>query len=390
MMPEGELIEDLGRAEALYRGWDALAVANSLPAMAPAWILAWWKHFASAGCLPRIVAVWEGEELVGLAPFYVEPDAHARLDYRLPGIELTVRLAPLARAGHEWAVATTIGAVLSRADPQPDLVALEGFPLASSWRAALRDSWPGGVRWASRWYLVYRCPTVTLEGHTYESWLAARSAHFRERMRKVRRRFEQAGGTWRFSTAESLSQDVRTLVRLHTERHGARSSLTLDGRRSIAMLENAGPRLLDDARFRLLVLEMDGEAVDATLAIAAGGRLLGVNGGWDERWARFSPKLLHLLYLIDDAIGRGDRQFDMGAGEQPYKLRFADATDSVGWAVLLTPGARLPLTALRVSPMLARHKAKQAAKRTFSEEQIGRLRVVRSRWGRAGPTRGGL
>src|SRR5689334_12689590 len=42
----GELITDLRGLEALAGEWDALAVAASKPAAAPAWALAWSRHVA--------------------------------------------------------------------------------------------------------------------------------------------------------------------------------------------------------------------------------------------------------------------------------------------------------------------------------------------------------
>jgi CelD/BcsL family acetyltransferase involved in cellulose biosynthesis len=380
-MLAGELIDDLGRAQALYAEWDALAVANRLPTMAPAWILGWWKHLAPAGAAPRIVVVRDGERVVGVAPFFVEPAARGRVDYRLPGIELAVRLAPLALAGREWAVAQTIGSVLAQAQPRPDLIALEGVPVASHWPAALRAGWPGVLRPATRMYATQGCPTVSLEGLTYESWLAAKSAHFREKMRKTRRRFEQAGGSYRFTTRESLEADVATLVALHTKRWRSLgdSNLVGFGDRVPALFEEVGRLLLDEGRFRLMLLEIDGQTMCAYLALAAGGEVLGMNGGWDEQWARFSPTVVHTLYLIEDAILRGDRRIDLGLGDQSYKLRVADGNDPVGWAVLVAPGPRAPLTALRTGPMLAYQMSRHAAKRVLSDEQIARVRGLKSR-----------
>lgn len=377
-MFEGELIDDLRGADALYAEWDALAVANGMPAMAPAWILAWWKHFAPPSALPRIVAVRDGKRLVGVAPFFVDPAAQARVDYRLPGIDFVVRLSPLAKPGREWGVAETVASLLADADPRPDLIALEGLPVASHWWSALRETWPGIVRPPSRWYSTMACPTVRLEGLTYDNWLSTKSAHFRERMRKTRRRFEVAGGTGRFSSQESLRDDIGTLLRLHATRW-PKSPLALANARATAMLEDAGARLLGEGRFRLMVLEMDGQPVDAHLAVAAGGELVGANGGWDERWSEFSPTAVHLLYLIEDSIKRGDRRINLGPGDQAYKRRFANGNDPVGWAILMPPGPHLPLTALRTAPMLGFYATKRAAMRVLSDGQIDRLRAVRSR-----------
>lgn len=104
--------------------------------------------------------------------------------------------------------------------------------------------------------------------------------------------------------------------------------------------------------------------------------MLGLTGGWDERWDRFSPFLVYALYLVEDAIDRGDLRIDLGQGTQSYKNRLAEANNPVGSAIILPASSRLPLTALEVAPMLVRDTVRQVAKRTLGEqrrEQINEL-----------------
>ncbi len=381
-MSADEMITDVSALEAIYDEWDTLAVICKQPLMSPAWQLAWWRHVAPPHALPRVVAVRDGPRLVGLAPFFVESHGRrSRVDYRLPGIDLAVRLTPLALPGREWQVAQAIGRALDRAKPRPDLIALEGLPLASHWPVALRDRWPGRMRPTTRCYAIHNCPIVSLQAPSYDDWLAAKSAHFRERMRKVRRKFEAAGGSIRLSTSETLRADVATLVRLHTKRWESLgdSKLVAMGERIPAMFEDAGKALIEEGRFRLMVLEVDGEQISAHLALAAGGEVLALNGGWDERWARLSPTVVCSLHLIQEAIAHGDHRIDLGLGEQSYKRRLADGDDPVAWVIVMAPGRRLPLTAIRTAPLLTRYAARDAAKRALDPAQLDWLRSLRQR-----------
>jgi CelD/BcsL family acetyltransferase involved in cellulose biosynthesis len=227
---------------------------------------------------------------------------------------------------------------------------------------------------------------------TFEEWLQTRSSHFRERARKARRRFERAGGTRRHATPETLSDDVDTLMRLHAGRWETlgESNLVLRPQQTRELLVSAGRRLGVD-RFRLMIHEIEGEPMCAYLSLAAGGELLGINGGWDERFSRMSPFLVHGSSLVEDAIERGDHRIDLGLGVQSYKLRLATGLDPVGWAIVIVPGRRMGLTAMRVAPMLTRHAARDLAKRALSEGQADRLRALRStvvdRGGRGGARR---
>jgi CelD/BcsL family acetyltransferase involved in cellulose biosynthesis len=377
---EARLIVDLQALEELRAEWDALAIENALPLMAPDWIVSWWRHLAPAGAQPRFVSVHDGQRLVGVAPFFVVRDsARGRVDYRLPGIELAARLAPLARPGREWEVAGAVARALARASPHPDLVALEGAPAASSWLTAMREQWPTRVPPFSRTYHVHGSPTVSLSDGTFESWLAARSSSFRKSYRRRGRMLVAENGTMRLGTTATLRADIEILMRLHTERWSERgaSSMVARADRLPAMLEQAGRALTDSGRFRIWIMEVDGRAIWANLFLAAGGEVLAVNSGWDERWARMSPPLLGMLHAIADAFQRGERRLDLGVGDDPFKLQFADGNDPVAWGVLLPPNRRLAATALRTAPMLLGSAFRDTAKRAMTPEQLERVRHLK-------------
>jgi CelD/BcsL family acetyltransferase involved in cellulose biosynthesis len=382
-MLASELVTELSDLDALYDRWDELAVANRLPMMSPACVTAWWRHMAPATVKPRVVVVRDTNELVGIAPFYLDfVKRTRRLDYRLPGIELSARLAPLAVPGREADVAAAVGRVLSGCNPRPDLIALEGMPLASTWASSLRDRWPSRLRPMSIRYKTVGSPTVSLQAGSFEAWLAAKSANFRGQMRRLRRRFQAAGGTTRESVPETLSSDVEAFMRLHTARWQDRgtSSFVSLGERVPAMLRDIGRTLLArEGRFRLQLLEIEGEPISAQLFMPAGGHVLYVNGGWDERFAGLKPPMLAILRAIEDAFARDDRQVDLGIGVQPYKLRFADGDEPIASTVVLPIGARLPLTCLSVGPELGRVALRDALKRRISDERVDRYRELGAR-----------
>jgi CelD/BcsL family acetyltransferase involved in cellulose biosynthesis len=385
-MLAAELVTELSDLDALHDRWDELAVQNRLPMMSPAFVTAWWRNLAPATAEPRVIVVRDADELVGIAPFYVDL-AKSRVDYRLPGIELSTRLAPLAGPVGEADVAQAVARILSTCDPRPDLIALEALPLASTWAASLCERWPSRRRPVSMRYNTLGCPRVSLHAESFEAWLASKSTNFRGQMRRLRRQFQAAGGTTRESVRDTLSSDVDVFTRLHAARWRDRgpSGLVALGEGLPAMLRDLGRTLLaDNGRFRLQLLEIDGEPISAQLFMAAGGHMLYVNGGWDERFARLKPPMVAILGAIEDAFDRKERQVDLGPGVQPYKLRFADGVQQVGWTVLLPIGARLPRTGLSVGPMLARVALRNAVKQRVSNEQLDRYRKLRARLGGTG------
>jgi CelD/BcsL family acetyltransferase involved in cellulose biosynthesis len=368
--------------EPLSAEWDALAVACDRPQMAPGFVLPWWRHVAPADAQPRLVTVRDEGRLVGIAPFYVEPSARrARIDYRLPGIELCGGIAPLAVPGSEWDVAASLGEALAEATPRPHLIALEGLPVGSPWAAALHDRWPGTRRPTLRRYHVHGCPTVTLREPSFDAWFAGKSSNFRGQMRRLRRQFAVAGGTSRLTTDATLERDIEAFVRLHTDRWDGRGSSNLVqlGERLPSFLHDMGRMLLPSERFRLRVLELDGKPISAQLFLAAGHMVLYLNGGWDERHAKLKPSMLGLLDTIEATFAQGEQRLNLGPGEQAYKQRFADGNDPVGWNILMPAGHRRPLTRAHTAPMLARYALRDVAKRTLTDEQAKRLRTLRTR-----------
>jgi CelD/BcsL family acetyltransferase involved in cellulose biosynthesis len=381
-MVKARFIRELDSLERVREEWDALALSNGLPLMAPGWVLAWWRHIAPRDGLLRAIEMRDGGELVGLAPFFVVPPRRSgRVVYHMCGIGLGAPLAPLSAPGREWHVAQAISQALTQAEPSPDLIALRATPLAGRWNEMMRDCWPGRVRPLSAVYSTQGYPTVSLQGASLEEWLASRSSHFRSSMRRLGSRFREAGGSWRLSTEPTLEDDVETFQRLHAARWRGRgfSRLLTYGSRLGAMLTEAGRTLLGDDRFRLCITEVDGAAIGADIYVCGGGVVTGINGGWDERWKRLSPPLLATMHMIEDSIGRGEQRVDLGPGNESHKTRFANGNRPVASSVLITPGPHLAQTAMLTAPMLAGGAARQLAKRFLKPEQVHTLRQMQQR-----------
>jgi CelD/BcsL family acetyltransferase involved in cellulose biosynthesis len=375
-----EIVVERERVDALVPEWHALAAACRQPVAAPGWSLTLWRHHASEGEEPRIVTAREDGRLVGIAPLYADVSRPHRPGYRLLSGEVP-RTTPLALAGREWEVAGGVAGALAEADPRPDVLALESIPVATSWPIALAEQWPGRMRPLLRQYFTMSAPTVALTAPSFDAWLGGKSSNFRSQMRRLRRRFAEAGGSARFSTQETLHDDVAALVRLHAGRWEGRgeSSIVRGGASLAAAFEAVGRLLVDDGGFRLRLLELDGEAISAQMFAAAGGDVIYYNGGWDERFAQFKPAMLGILDAIEDAFERGEQRMDLGPGAQPYKLRFADGVDPVSWWVLIPPGRRLPRALARAGPMMAWRELRDAAKRALPPERVDRLRELRRR-----------
>lgn len=108
------------------------------------------------------------------------------------------------------------------------------------------------------------------------------------------------------------------------------------------MIRDVARRLNDPSRFRLWIAEVDGRAVAAVVFLSAGGETSYWLGGFDDAAARFEPALLTILAAVKHAFEIGDHRMDLGPGDEPYKWRFADGHDVIGWDLLVARGSRRP------------------------------------------------
>lgn len=375
---EAEIVVDTDRLEQLAPAWDALAVACGQPLAAPAWMLGFWRHLRPAGAELRAVAVHRDGELVAIAPFYAQRMRGGRVDLRMLTRALP-RTGPLALPGREWEAAEPIAAALAAAAPRADVVAFESGSLASHWPLALADGWPGRVRPPLRRYFVQASHVVSLGAGSFDAWLAAKGSHFRKRMNRLRRTVAEAGGVVRASGEDTLDDDVEAFLRLHAARWEGRGESAIvrneAGLRSV--YREVARAHVAEGRYRLYLVELDGDPVAAELLAAAGGEVVSLNGGWDERHARIGVSSFCMLHAIEDAFARGDRRLDWGPGDQLFKRRFADGNDPVCWTMLLVPGPRMPLTLAHVTPTIARVRAREALRRVLPPERVDDLRHVR-------------
>ncbi len=358
-MTSAEITTEIDGARALAGAWDELAVACSLPLCAPGWMLSWWTHLAPPRSELRIITVRDGAELLALAPWFVQRGEDGRTDVRFLGAEISDRVDVLCRPGREREAAPALRRALGELVPRPDLIAFEAVPIGSLWTRLIAAG-DGRTRFARYRNSAYPAPAVSLPVGPPEAWLAGRSSNFRGQMGRLRRRLEKQGGCVRQIRApEEVPDALQALLTLHTDRW--------DGRGESGLTRPGVPGLLGDAaaalgpdRLRLWAAEIDGEAISVQLFLAAGSELKYWNGGWAEKHADVKPSMLTILAALEDGIARGERRLDLGVGTHAYKLRFANAEDTLTWGGLVVRNRRWPRTRAELAPRVLRYRGKRA------------------------------
>ena len=311
-----EVVEEAAALSAHAAAWDALAVQARRPVAAPGWLLPWLEH-ASAGARPHTVIVRENDETVAIAPF-VATREHGVHRLRLMAARTSFGVDVLCRPGREEEAATHIRNALNA-----DAITFDGIPAASPWPALLGGR---GVH-APRIAMRVAVPQVALS----PDWLATRSANFRQQMRRA----------WRKLDAELTTEpDVDAFTRLHRARWDPRggSGVLTPGVEAMLKATTLGPD-----RLRMFTLRAEDRAISSHLFLAAGGHVTYWLGGHDDAYAKHHPAQVVILRAIEDAIERGEQTLDLGAGDQPYKRRFATDETALLTAVVPLKSPRLPL-----------------------------------------------
>ena len=337
-----ELVVDASRLESFREEWDALAEAAGQPYAAPGWLLPWLRHAAPSDAALRTVAVTDEEGLVGIAPLMTDPAG----GYAALGSGACSGVEPLARPGVERPVAEAIAQTLASSEPAPRAVAFEGLSARSPWPGLIAAAWPG----APAEVVLDRTERGPFaRGDSYETWFAARTAHFRKRMRRARRELEERGATFRLSGAD----DLDAFAALHRERWADRGGSGVLTPGVEAMLAEVA-RELGPERFRVWVLEAEGEPVAAEIMIAAGTTSTFWLGGFKETWRSAQPSIQTMLRALEHAFESGDRRIDLGEGGQDFKYRLADGDDELRWTVVVPRGPGYRQTRARLRARAAR------------------------------------
>ncbi|MCX7799695.1 MAG: GNAT family N-acetyltransferase [Fimbriimonadales bacterium] len=306
------IVTDADWADRLRGPWSDLfgSAASATPFQSWEWQSLWWRWFGGRK-RPWIVALFEGRDLVGLAPFAVTRGPWKAL--RWIGTGASDYLHSLARPGYETQVAyATWDAVRESRDH--DLADLhqvrETHPLAAI--AA------GGACFEQARCLVLDLPP------TYEEYLAGLGKSLRYDARRLDRgEFASGAARVRFVGPDETDHGMEVLLATHRKRWRDRGLPgAFVGRRSEAFHRQWARAASERGWLRLGVLEFEGQAIGAIYAMAVGGACYFYQCGFDPSRKSLSPGTLLVAATIRHAIGEGLRTFDFLRGDEPYKRRW--------------------------------------------------------------------
>lgn len=305
--------------------WTDLVLAdpNGTFFQTPAYLKLWWEEFGD-GRLVLALATGDEGEPAGACSFHVQDGVLTFLG----GFEVTDYMGPVGAPGAEKRVAREMIAALvegvewRRAD-------LRGLPVDSPWLEALE------VAAADQGLAVERgengaAPVIDLP-ETWDEYLAGLPAKLRHEIRRKERRLREEFGGYRveFATRRTLPALYDRFIELHKQSPGPKGKFMHAGME--IFFRRLGDSFIDDHIFHLGFIEIGGAPAAGFIGFGYKERFLLYNSAFDRGYAKWSPGMVLISWMIRDAIeGEGRGVFDLLKGDLEYKRRFGPRVRPIG------------------------------------------------------------
>lgn len=293
------------------------------------WLHTWWKHLRGARQL-HIVTVRHEGRLVALAPLALRPRQWGRLvpfetlEFLGCGNVGSDYLAFILRPGFEGPALRALVARLRDSGHVLELSHIERDNAAMG--AAVMELCAQG--WHEQHVTIERCPHITLEGHTWDSFLATlgrtHRTNFKRKLKKLNQLYALRIDEAHTDAERRAILDI--LVNLHLKRREeVGDSDALHTCELLAFHEEMTSIALERGWLRLRVMRLDEAPAAAMYGFEYNKVFYFYQSGFDSAYATYSVGLVLTGLSVQGAIDSGLRDFDFLHGEEPYKYLWASA-----------------------------------------------------------------
>ena len=314
-VPDIHTISRADDLEALVPAWWDLWNRSpaATPFQSPAWLIPWWRAFAPGRLM--VAAVWSKDNLVALAPLYLETGPLGR------------RLLPLGISISDY-----LDILIEPSFPESVAGIVEQLSRWSEWESCELSCLPLGAAALSLPSLsgcadfhetADACPVLYLprEGGLDAGAHPAIPALQRRKLRMARNRLAR-GPAWSIvSTGEwSAGKWLEELIRLHTTRWEERHEGGVLGDICIKTFHRSTlPELIDRKLAQLFALTVGDEVAGVYYGFSDRGRAYAYIGGFDPRFSFYSPGTVLLGHAIENALQDGVGELHFLRGGETYK-----------------------------------------------------------------------
>lgn len=303
----------------------------------------WWEHFRRHREARVYVVRDDAGRVIGIVPLYVE-----QLSTRLGRVNVLRNIGyadvvnpdfldAVVEAGREEEVATALEDVLFE-DPSwefADFSELE--PKGSLVRMA--------KIWERRGHVGLRieqrsiCPYVRLPA-TFEDYLKGRNPHFRQQLRRYRRKIEKdLDIDWKLVGHDvEVAAGIEQLARLHQERMEATErggNFKKDD--YLVFHRNLAERMARTGQLHFWLIFVGGAAAATHYGFLHDGVYYGYQMGFTHRYHKYSPGHYMTGKVMEGLIDAGATEMNFLRGTDGWKFRWTESTRRTVSARMLRP-----------------------------------------------------
>lgn len=301
--------------------WNALAAESETNTVFQTheWVSTWERIYGGE-CRPWFISVQSSAGLLGIAPLMIKEGLLRERTVQFLG-EGKADYCDFLSAGDRAKAVEAICRSLFEARERWDVVELNNIPVNSSTVELVRKiSSREGYRTLLR--DLYLSPTLLIRGREDEALKIFNKASLRRRHNYFQR---EAQLTFKVITGSAVLSYLDEFFAQHVERWtGSESpSLFLDVHNKIFYRELA-VAMAEKNWLMLSVVDCAGRSLAMHYGFDYNDRVLWYKPSFNKDYAKHSPGLVLLRYLIGYALDRKRGEFDFTIGDEPFKTRFSN------------------------------------------------------------------
>ncbi len=301
--------------EVLWEVWLQYEQRYGIPSpfQTPQFAQCWLSHLGS-DLIPRPLAAWNKDEIVGLFPLLQDPSSSTALLHMTGDIDTADYIDCLVPSEAE-AVWLAVLAHLASAYRNGFIVRCQGVPAWSSTLSTL-PALAHGFDLSLSMKVVDVSPILELPS-SWEAYLASLGKHYRHELRRKLRRAEAAGRLELIAhdtPGDGIMDTFFLLMKASSEEK--RAYLTPKRESFFRCLAR---QMAERSALRIYELRVDGRPTASILCFEIGSTVYLYNSGYDPAYAVLSPGYVTVALSIKDAIERGLKRYDFLRGRERYK-----------------------------------------------------------------------
>ncbi|MDF1781899.1 MAG: GNAT family N-acetyltransferase [Alcanivoracaceae bacterium] len=330
-------IEELEQWRDQWNNVEAQRISSS-PFSSYLFSLCWWKHYAASNYELRVILVFDGDTLIGIAPIYLQTALYklnvATLHLIGQGESEKEEVCAeyqdiIAIAGRETAVVNEVIEALCGLDEWSKFAAKDLLSDSLILKCLLSELKRRGMttefRETGQRYRI-RLPA------TWSEYLSGLSQNHRRKINLARRRLAECGDGHIsvVETADELPAAMQALAELHARRWAQRGLPgVFSSRRFMKFHQDWTQHLLRSNRLGLTTLSVNTQPIASLYKVLDGTTAYYYQSGANiEDWGRLSPGRVMLSAAIERAIEHGYKWFDfMRGSDESYKSNYGCETD---------------------------------------------------------------